>query len=362
MKVLITGARTPAALELVRAFAGSRVFTADTFRFCLAGASKWVERHFVISAETLAREVASLHRAHQFELIIPTGEEVFYLADRGLPLFAPTLGLLRRLHSKWEFQDLVKRAGGLTPRSRLLRRPEQLPNSPQGYVFKPEFCRFGSATRIETFTGVRPTESEPWLAQERIEGQELCSYAVAIAGRLTAFSCYRPRYRLPGSSAILFQPVEDAGALELVSRLVAQLQFTGQLAFDLIRSGADLYAIDCNPRSTSGIHLLGPGLARSFLERDFNCPRTWRSRVFGVAMPLLVGHYPLPSLLNDWSNALEVTWTREDPKPWWALFPHLVETLWRCRRGLTFQQASTGDTEWDGSPLGRPSAPDSPKD
>src|SRR6185503_21236723 len=105
-------------------------------------------------------------------------------------------------------------------------------------VLKPEFSRFGVHVRLYP-QGV-PAQAPPlaahgpWVAQRFVAGTELCSYSVADRGRLLAHVAYAPRHRLGTSASYYFDPAESGAIRAVVERLVAQLDYTGQIAFDWI--------------------------------------------------------------------------------------------------------------------------------
>jgi len=315
--VLITGARAPAALELARSFRtqGWTVHSADSFRYTLTAPA--VQRHFRVPAPRT--DLAGFRRHLTADLIVPTCEEVFYLA--GLPgAFCGGLPLLRRLHSKWEFLDLARDCDIGIPDSRLATSPDDLPPRPEAFVCKREFSRFGSYTLVGRAV-CRPTPSERWVVQERLHGEEFSAYGVARSGRLTAFAMYLPLRRF--ASSTYFRPTRDDQALAFARALVAELGFTGQISFDFMRNRRGTFVLECNPRACSGVHLL-PDVAQAILGDDW-VEQSQRER-----------------------GLEHVLWGR----PALALLPHLAETLWRSlSRRQSFKAASTSDIEWDGEPF-----------
>ena len=87
MRVLVTTARMPFSVDLIRKLgeAGLTVFTADTFEQAPGGHSRFVEAHVVVPSprrDTAAfvAAVARVLREREIDLLVPTFEEVFYLA------------------------------------------------------------------------------------------------------------------------------------------------------------------------------------------------------------------------------------------------------------------------------------------
>jgi len=131
--IVVTGARAPYALHLARVFhdAGHRVVLADTFRYPVSRATRMKHRYVRLpspraSLSDYAAAVVALVRREAPDLIVPTCEEVFFLAAirdlRGIviPLFAPHFDLLAKVHNKADFAGLA--VGFEGDRSRF-RRP-----------------------------------------------------------------------------------------------------------------------------------------------------------------------------------------------------------------------------------------------
>jgi len=141
MRILITGARAPVALELARQFhrAGHQVDLADTVRLPLARSSRAVRRWFTVAppvrdADRFISDVLSIVRRRRIDLVVPVSEEIFFLAARREAfagqtiLFAEPLERLARLHSKWEFVGLADELGTSiqAPETHLLRTAADL--------------------------------------------------------------------------------------------------------------------------------------------------------------------------------------------------------------------------------------------
>ena len=123
--------------------------------------------------ETLPAFAAALNAVITCELIDllpPTCEEVFFVSRvrERLPeacnVFTAPFELLRELHSKWTF------VSGRNSRRRV----------------------------AACFAGL-------WVVQAFKQGTEICSYSVAVNGRLCVHIAYRPGYRLAGSSSYYFE-------------------------------------------------------------------------------------------------------------------------------------------------------------
>ncbi len=382
-RVLITGARAPAALELARGFAaaGFEVHMADCSRARIARWSKTPAAVHAYAAprrepERFARDIDRLAQALDPMMIVPACEEVFHLAalaDRSLlgeRLFAPPLDVLARVHSKARFIDEARALGLPVPDTRRLAGEEDLKavaGRARDLVFKPEFSRFGVKTLVgpgpDRLAAVKPTAERVWVAQQRIGGEDASFYAVAREGRLTAFSAYRSSWRLAGGAAYAFAPVEAALAARLRAMaevLAERLVVRGQFACDLVIDAAgDPWLIECNPRAVSGAHLFppGPDLANALLGRGeaaagpaasaHIAPALWR-----YGLPAALREKRLDAWNRERANGRDVLSAPGDRGPvLGALMDSFEFSLRAVRSGVSLEAAMTADIEWNGEPL-----------
>lgn len=395
LTILLTGGRAPCTLELARSFhaAGHRVLVAESARRHLCRVSRAVARSFNVpppNAEPGAYlgAIESIVIEERVDVLLPTCEEIFYIA-RGLQrlgrhcrVWASSIDLLRELHDKWRFVLLVQRLGLSAPPSRLIEtREEWLAYAEEerlgeSLVLKPAYSRFASRVLFldesdsgpmrrrqlsETMPAVSP--AAPWVAQRRIYGRHICTYSVAYEGEVIAHAAYPSLYRVGQGATVHFESMEHEASREWVRRLVGAIRFTGQIAFDFIEEeGGGLYAIECNPRATSGVHLFGPdgGLVRAFLEpealRNAGAALTPLPSGSMLTVPMLAAGLArvrsvrqLRGWLRAFRSARDVVFARQDRKPSIEQLRVLYDA-WRISRtrGITLAQAATIDIEWNG--------------
>jgi hypothetical protein len=272
------------------------------------------------------------------------------------------------LHNKWQFVHIANQLNLPVPETHLLNTPadlQELGGRVQTMVLKPVYSRFATATQLPPHTAaslarVRPTQQQPWIAQQYISGQLLCTYSIAHHGQLCAYAAYPIDLRVGRGAAIAFAPVEHPGARDWVMHLVQATGFHGQIAFDFIeRQDGRLFAIECNPRATSGLHLFAGQLdfvAALLGEReDMLEPRDARPAMLTLAMIL----YGLPACrsIAQWRTwwrtfrqSRDVIFRRDDPGPWLAQFASLWHYWrWSRRYGISMVEATTFDIAWNGS-------------
>ena len=289
-RVLVTGARAAAALDIARDFVavGWEVHMADSVTARMARWSSIPATHhrFPPPRQQRARfryAIRELVDRHRMDLVVPACEEVFHLAalkqDLGERLFAPDLARLRQLHDKLAFTRAAEGWGLPVPESHPVETggdlARYLPESHE-WVLKPRFGRFGDQTLVgpdaARLEKLASRLEGGWMAQRRITGEEVCFQGVAHHGRLVAFAAYRSDWRLGGGARYAFEPVEKDKAVrlrDLAGTLARKAAIHGLFACDVLfdADGAS-YLIECNPRATSGVHLMaGDGhLARAIAE------------------------------------------------------------------------------------------------
>lgn len=376
-RILVTGARAIAALDLARSLraAGFDAHLADCVPARLARWSNTagpVHRYAspVERPAAFAADLRALIARLEPDWIIPACEEVFHLSalaaaegwsDR---LLAPDPETLATLHAKDRFAALCERLSLPAPETQTVTDAAALSASVAAMgdaVVKPVWSRFGGAARVSPspadLVGIAPTIERPWIVQRRIVGEEASFHTVSHAGRVTAFAAYVSDWRLPGGASYAFYPAPSAIAEALrgmADRLAAEVG-TGQIACDAIVDAAGQpWLIECNPRATSGIHLHGRSAAfgRALVGRGEAWPDD-RPRHIG---PLL-WRYGLPQgRTADWRRqrreGLDALTLPGDRAP---LAGALIDTLGfglrALRRNQALTDATTADIEWNGEPL-----------
>lgn len=372
MNILVTGARAPIAADIARVLvnSGHRVFTTDSLRFPVGRFAPGIAGYVRMPAPrpdfaSFCVAIQQFCEANSIELVVPTSEEVFWLAQiaawpEGCRLLAPSASTLEQLHDKGTFAQLANELGIGAGTSYLLGNPADAEDflsrhNPAEFVFKPVFSRFATHVLVSPSAEdvrLQPFDSlNPWLAQLRAYGEEVCLYNVARDGELLLHLAYRPRWRAGQGASVYFEPVEDASLRELSARIARATSFTGQMSFDVIQTKAGPVAIECNPRGTSGAHLAAQfphEFAKALLGAVANitnlAPRM-------LAVPLLMYH---PQLLaskegrQGWHAARDAM--REARIPLYAQLAATGELLVRSvGSGADPLAAATADIEWNGS-------------
>lgn len=379
--VLITGARAPVAQDLARACraAGYETHLADS---APAHAARALRPAFPVYRLPPPRQrfrefrsaILSLIETTNADHVIPTCEEVFWVAEAAARdgyadrLFAPDLDRLATLHSKARFIEFAASLGIATPETHVLEgplHPGDLPLEFEDLVLKPEYSRFASHTLVsptpEEMSRIRPTRTRRWVAQKRIRGEEVCSWAALREGRIVAFAAYRPRWRQGRAAAFQMEAINAPGILAITTRIGAATGMTGHLSFDVIldQDGVAL-PIECNPRAVSGLHLFdaSEGLARAVVEgQPCGDPLPGTLRHMAPAMALLgapsaIMNGRMGALLKDWRASRDVISREGDLAVTLAcLADASAFALQALKSSRSAAGATTADIEWDGEPM-----------
>lgn len=280
MNILVTSSRMPFALDEIRKLgrSGHRVFATDALESAPGSHSRYTTEAFVTvsprtDAQRFIAQLRDIIDTRSIDLVLPCYEEVFWIARHvdeleGVAVLASTPMLLERLHDKSRFVELARELSIRVPATELARSATELEAAIDrcpSFIAQPAFSRGG----VELLTNVgplagrlrlsecRPTEENPWIVREFVHGTDLCTFSVARHGDLRAHVAYVHPRTIEHTGGITFESVEDEEALAAVKTIVSRTGYHGQLSFDFIRSERGLYCLECNPRPTLGVALMG---------------------------------------------------------------------------------------------------------
>lgn len=398
-RILITGARAPVSIDLSRRFhaAGHKVFLCDSHYFPVGRFTE--DRHSFHRVPSPRHNTAGfigklnqIIDQHQIDLLIPTSEESFYISahqnDLHCPALIESLEILDTLHNKFTFSQTYGNEFASTPRTDLLSAPHQLHRyEPQAkkFVFKPSYSRFAASALIgpsaRKLSNLHFEPAQSWIAQEKIEGTEVCSFSLVDQGRMLAHASYKTPYTAGRGGGIFFEPLEHSGILNYVQAFLRQTKFTGQIGFDfIVDSENHPWVIECNPRATSGIHLfandtklcnaylslidpprtIDDPLATEDPRRDEHAnyiPMQTERCMIGGVMPIWGSLQAIMKLapgkfIRDFRSTKDVLTTKNDRGPLHYLPLTMAEIGFRAFTKLqSLQAASTEDMEWNGDDI-----------
>ena len=290
MRVLITSSRMPFALDAIRKLGerGHEVIATDSLANSPGSHSKYLKGHFTTASPAgdpaqFAADVEAIAKEHEVDVVLPMFEEVFYLAAQHerlsavTRLYAPPFRTLAQVHDKGTFQELCDKLEIRTPQTVLAHSPEELKEAidrfPR-YFGRAAFSRGGVGLLTNTgplaghlsLDDCHPTEANPWLVQEFVDGPMHCTYSALHDGKVASHMSYRAPRQWEHSTVILFLSVDPSDTLPTVEKLGSDLGWDGQMSLDFIETDDELVMIECNPRPTDGILLMtAEGLERGLL-------------------------------------------------------------------------------------------------
>lgn len=376
--VLITGARAPVALHMARLLhrAGYRTILADSFEHPLSRRSKCCHAYITLPSPRFepARYAASLQQeiaSNNISMVIPTCEEVFYLAKvwqenrMKAKLFAPEFELLRQCHNKYLFIRLAESFGLKVPETVLITDKSGMNtfiSTSRDHVFKKAWSRFATNVLIRPspneLDSISPTPEDPWIGQRFIEGEEISAYAVASSGKVKAIALYRSLYRAGKGAGVCFEQVENENCSAFVEVFVKNANWTGQISFDFMRKpNGDILPLECNPRATSGLHFFthAQGFSDAVLANGSPIAADAKG-VLGVNLATLIYGVPkalrtgnLGAFMNMYRDMTDVLDWPGDTISMGVQIRSMQEiAAIALRQRISLQAASTRDIEWNG--------------
>ena len=373
--VLLTLGRLPKALDLARGFkaAGCRVIVAEPFGLQLCRPSRAVDLSLRTPApnEDLAGYHAALLRIveeEKVDLIIPVSEEglnVIPIKPRlpdGVRLFSEDFGVVEALHDKQSFIETAKSFGLTVPQTCRLGSEAGVALW-QGGETVVKMINSCSATGLQFCHPGAPLPDAaslpPAVVQQKVEGRHISSFTLAERGQARVTSIYQGTV-FSGHVAVAFERLEHESAIERwIDVFLEKSGYSGFISFDFILDkDGQAFAIECNPRVTSGVHflnardlalaILNPGgrQAISFksqrhMQQLFPCLTEVQATVFKKDS----ARRKLKWLLKS----RDVTWDKADPWPLILMTPMSWPILKRTIfKGESFEKASMRDIAWFG--------------
>lgn len=344
--VLLTIGRMPKGLDLARGFraAGARVVVADPFAWHVSRLSRDVDQSFRVraprdDAEGFLTDLIEICQRERVDVVVPVSEEAMHvvgLADR-LPvhtrLFAASATVVRALHDKWAFNQHAARLGLSVPRTAMLGTDAaQALVHDTDVVLKPQWsCGGMGIVFVDRGHTLPVAGDEPTLVQQRIHGLHRSSFTVAVRGVPIATSVYKGT-AFSGTVSCAFER-DDATPQVTVwaEQFVRATGHHGFLSLDFILDDTGTpYAIECNPRVTSGVHMLDTAAIADVVlqdRTDGRIPFRTRTRFqnfFATLMEaegrLFTGR-PSREQFRSLATSRDVVWSWRDPLPFLLMTP-----------------------------------------
>ena len=366
MNILITSLRAPITLEWAKLFQadGHKIFGCDSFRFPIGRFIPNIQ-YFRLpeiknNIKQYTQEIKKL--IAQVDFVIPTCEDIFWLAQLELSneerqkCFMPSKEILLQLHHKYHFFELLPQCENIAfPTTKIINNYSDIIFNEKRSVLKPVFSRFGQTVIRNICPAncqkLEISEKRQWVVQEYIQGESLCNFFIAQNGRLIAHSAYRPKWLINNAAASFFEPIQDKRIENFAQQFCQSLNFTGQAAFDFIDDGNNLWVLECNPRSTSGLHIFSGSLKiNNNKELSFSGSLKTTPLRIGLSLPLL---FSLSAIKNKQFKKLWQDFRQSEDVlsnlPFYAAglsFAELNLKAWQQKQNLS--AISTYDIEYNG--------------
>ena len=312
MKLLLTSARLPHALGEIRKLgqAGHEIYATDTFQTAPGLHTNELTEAIITAApafetQQFIDDLKEIITSRGIEKLIPCFEELFYIARHrdqleGLTdIFLPSFETLIQLHNKESFTDLTESLSIPIAKTIVASSDDELRDAvgqfPE-YFGRAAYSRGGVALLTNTgplagniaLEDCKPTKQNPWLIQEFVHGEDLCSFSVAHHGKLVAHCTYRHPMTIEHAGGIVFESIDSPEAVEIARKYIEATNFHGQVSFDYMANETGLHMVECNPRPTAGLFLMeADELAKAILDPDLsttNIVPAGRTEQIGIAI------------------------------------------------------------------------------
>lgn len=377
-KILLTGARSYVTLDLARQLeaSGCEIHVAETNPIHVCRYSNAVTGSYTVPSprfnhQGFIEELVKIIQAKEIDMLIPTCEEIFYISSSldqfpaNCTVFTEPFSKLEPLHNKLKFVQLLAKLGLPSPKTEVLQHKEDLAkiSFKHPYILKASYCRASQQVHVVIPPNQPPNipiePHNPWIAQELLYGQKFCSYSIFHNGELKACSVYPVEYAIEGNSCLTFISIHHQGIIDWITKVGKAINFTGQVGFDFIqKQDGTLYAIECNPRATSGVHLFHDtnNLASAFFNTNQKMihPTTKTRKQILMGM-LMYGWRKQPHFTVSWKNFIktffgsyDVIFSRQDPLPT-IMSPRISFMYWQMSKMLRkpLPAMFTHDIEWN---------------
>lgn len=368
--VLLTLGRLPKGLDIARSFhrAGWRVLIADPARDHLARSSNHVTQVFRVPPPATEHTayldaLRDLIKREAIDLVVPVSEEIMYVSLLGEDpllrerLFSMKADLIHRTHDKGAFITLCKSLTLSAPETARSDTDDAIGISQSGpFIIKPIHSCAGDRVSLHEKNASFKADAER-LVQRRIIGAEVSTCSLARNGKTQATSIYRGTL-MGGTVAVGFERIENEAVQRWVDHFIQATNWTGFISFDFIINGEGTpYAIECNPRTTSGLHFFETDdLAHAVLDDTHKIrfrPERRLMQFWSCMEELQKGFgysQKTRAALDHLIACRDVTWAWRDPLPLLTM-PWTARDIIKAahRDAVPFGIAATRDLVWTGA-------------
>lgn len=356
MNILITLGRAPGSLELSRWLGryNHNVYVVDCVFAQLTRFSNTVKNNYLVNSPTTNTKeyidkINSIIELNDIDFLIPCYEETFYISmykeSIKCNVFCSDIGKLKKLHSKYEFVEYLKVLNIESPQTVVVRSYDdfKLLKLATSVILKPEYSRYGEFIKTADTIKESDFDGRNWIVQEKIEGIEFCTYSICVDGKIIANSVYKKDASYSNVS-VRFDEVKDDDIDKWLENIVNKTNFTGQVGFDLFKTiDGKILPCECNPRMTSGIHLVPKNKDLiELINKKEKVTSTDKNNRWLFFMNILS--------MGDYKRYSDVLYSKYDSKPFFigaviCFFAGLVSSI---IKGISISEATVIDIEWNG--------------
>ncbi|NNJ76938.1 MAG: ATP-grasp domain-containing protein [Anderseniella sp.] len=373
---LLTLGRLPKALELARALkgAGCRVVVAEPFGWHVCKPSTAVDRSVQVTApntntQQYLDDLMRVISEERVDIVVPVSEEALHAArlkpflPAHVSIFSPGQAQLLRFHDKLEFAHIASSYDLDVPETFFAGDPAAVALSQvYDHIIKPvHSCSgIGVEHRIKgTTLNISPAGPD-CVVQAFVPGRHVSSFSVAHEGREIVTVLYEGTV-FCGTVAVCFTRIDKLKPVnDWITRFIDRSGYSGFISFDFIVSDEGrAWAIECNPRATSGVHFLNNAdLARAILQPSIGLPiRFKKTQSFQQSYTTLTEAYrhilrPREFLarMKHLFSARDAVWSTRDPMPFLLMTPMSWNILKPAMfSGISLGEAATRDIAWFGA-------------
>jgi len=359
MKILITASRALIAPAIIRNLArhGHEVITADSMRFGAGNSCNKKIKHIRIPScrfneDEFIRAINDIVKKEKVDIILPLGEEGYYLAKHKAELLCDCLvediEKIELLHNKMTFYALCTELGIKTPYTEVARC------AGENKIYKRIFSRCGESTTLKA-NNVDFSSGE-WIAQDFIEGMPISSFSVDESTLV-----YGARFHNKIEPFSNLQVIDDIElckqAEDITNKIREHTNYQGVIGLDFILSDSgELFCIECNPRITSALLFMDNYDLISILLRQVNCievkeeTRKFIGHMFWQFLTCGVNLHNIKDYAFAMLHFKESVFNVRDIKPFLASYMLNLEWMHIARKNkITVQEAASYDIQYNQS-------------
>lgn len=342
----------------------NNIYTTDSFAFNLCKFSFCVKKAFKTSPprnnlNDFKEEIKNIIVKHKIDIVIPMNEEVFYISqiknelEKITNVFCEDINCLDRYHSKIDIYDNVNKELINCPKTEVIKDQahlDEINKNNKDFIVKLKYSRFANDVHFSPKKlNFNLDTNNKWLFQEKITGKEFCTYAIAEKGKVKAQVCYRPLYRIKESSSVYFKNESNESIFKFVEAFIKKNNYTGQIGFDIIENEEGLHLIECNPRATSGIHLLDDNFSLDDKDKIYDYTGDKKLSLAMLIFGERDSYETKGCKYKQFFKAREAIFKIKDPLPSLFQFLLLFEAIKISKKHkIGLINALTYDIEWNG--------------